>query len=344
MSPPSGDAPAAVIFGCAGSELSPGEAALFRDADPLGFILFGRNCQDPDQIRRLIEQLRATVGRDDAPVLVDQEGGPVQRLGPPQWEAVPAAAEIGALHANGPERAGHAAELAGRLIAAQLRPLGFSVTCAPVLDVTFAETDAVIGSRSYSSDPGVVSALARRFCDGLSAGGILPVIKHAPGHGRATVDSHVAVPRVAAAQDELRTIDFRPFKDLADMPLAMTAHVVYEAFDAANVATLSPTILGDVVRGEIGFEGFLMTDDIGMGALSGSFADRCAGALAAGCDAVLHCSGELDEMREVAAAVPRLTDVSAARWHAAAARTAGAEDNEPARVLAERLNALLAAA
>lgn len=198
MSPPSGDVPSAVIFGCAGPEVTPDEAALFRTVNPLGFILFSRNCETPEQVGRLVDNLCDTVGRADAPVLIDQEGGPVRRLCPPHWDDVPAAARFGDMYGHDRAGANAAAELAGRLIAAQLAPLGITVTCAPVLDVSFPNTADVIGERAFSSDPAVVAELARAFCDGLLAGGVLPVIKHMPGHGRATVDSHLEVPRVTA--------------------------------------------------------------------------------------------------------------------------------------------------
>ena len=340
MSLPSGDAPRAVIFGCAGLELTPDEGALFRSVDPLGFILFGRNCQTPGQVARLVADLRDTVGRADAPVLIDQEGGPVRRLRPPHWDDVPAAARYGVLYQSDPKGAARAAELAGRLIAAQLAPLGITVTCAPVLDVSFPDTADVIGERAFAADPAVVAELARALCGGLLAGGVLPVIKHMPGHGRATVDSHLEVPRVAAAAAALREIDFAPFRALAKLPLAMTAHVVFEALDRDNVATVSKTVIGDIVRGEIGFDGFLMTDDIGMGALSGDMAERCAAALAAGCDAILHCSGDFEEMQSVGAAAPPLTVAGQERWRNAAAQLSPAAGVVDAGDLARQLAGL----
>ena len=338
MSPPSGDVPSAVIFGCAGGELTPDEAALFRTVNPLGFILFGRNCETPEQAGRLVAQLRDSVGRADAPVLIDQEGGPVRRLRPPHWDDVPPAAALGALYRRDRERAAVAAGLAGRLIAAQLAPLGITVTCAPVLDVSFADTTAAIGARAFAADPAVIVELARAFCDGLFAGGVLPVAKHMPGHGRATVDSHCDLPRVAAPAEALRATDFVPFRAMAALPLGMTAHVVFDAFDADNAATVSKTVVGDIIRGEIGFDGFLMTDDIGMGALRGDMTARCGAALAAGCDAVLHCSGDFDEMRSVAAAVPPLTGAAQKRWQTAAAHLSPAAEVGDAADLARQLS------
>ena len=344
MSPPN-DVPGAIIFGCAGCEITPDEAALFRAVNPLGFILFGRNCDTPDQVGRLVAALRETVRRADAPVLIDQEGGSVRRLRPPHWDDVPPAAVFGALYERDRQRAGAAAAMAGRLTAAQLAPLGITVNCAPVLDVSFAETTSAIGDRAFAADPAVIVELARAFCDAMVAGGVLPVIKHIPGHGRATVDSHLDAPRVTATAAALRRIDFAPFRALALLPLGMTAHVVYDSFDAGNVATVSKIIVGDIIRGEIGFDGFLMTDDISMGALKGDIAARCAAALEAGCDAILHCTSDYDEMRRVGAAVPPLSDAAQARWHAAAARLSSATpDVVVAAELATQLAELLGGA
>ena len=334
------DGPGAVIFGCAGCDVAPEEAALFRAINPLGFILFGRNCDTPEQVRRLVAALRDTVGRADAPVLIDQEGGAVRRLQPPLWDDVPPAALFGAMYRQDRQHAGAAAELCGRLIAAQLAPLGITVNCAPVLDVSFAETTSAIGDRAFGSEPGVIVELARAFCGGMMAGGVLPVIKHIPGHGRATVDSHLDIPRVAAAAKALRQIDFAPFKALASLPLGMTAHVVYESFDKDNVATVSKIMVGDIIRGEIGFDGFLMTDDIGMGALEGDIAARCGAALEAGCDAILHCSGDYDEMQSLGAAVPKLSDAAQARWRTAAALLSPAAKAVDAAELARQLSEL----
>lgn len=341
MSPPSGDVPSAVIFGCAGNDLTPDESALFRTVNPLGFILFRKNCETPEQVGRLVAKMRDTVGRTDAPVLIDQEGGSVRRLCPPHWDNVPPAALFGAMYSRDRKRAGEAAELAGRLIAAQLTPLGISVTCAPVLDVSFADTTAAIGDRALSADPAVIVELARAFCDGLFAGGVLPVAKHMPGHGRATVDSHLDVPRVMATADALRESDFVPFRALASLPLAMTAHVVYEALDSDNVATESKAVIGEIIRGEIGFGGFLMTDDIGMGALDGDMATRCGAALAAGCDAILHCSGDYDEMQAVGAVVPPLTAAAQRRWLAAAAHVLPTAGTMAAAELSRQLSELI---
>jgi beta-N-acetylhexosaminidase len=314
MSGASLSAPSAVIFGCAGTALGADERAFFREADPLGFILFQRNCTDPDQVRTLVTELRQSVGRGDAPVLIDQEGGRVARLRPPHWRKYPSGAEIAALDTE----AVAAARTVTRLIADDLEALGITIDCLPVLDLSITGADAVIGDRSYGADPARVAELGRAAAEGLLAGGVLPVIKHIPGHGRATVDSHFACPVVDLPRGELDVSDFAPFRSLRDMPWAMTAHVVYSAIDRVRPATLSPTAIGNVIRGAIGFDGVLVSDDLSMQALGGTLAERARGALAAGCDLALHCNGKLDEMREVAGAVRPLNA-------AAARRVAGAE-------------------
>lgn len=301
-------APRAVIFGCSGKRLAPSERDFFREADPLGFILFQRNCEDPEQVRRLVAEMRDSVGRLTAPVLIDQEGGRVARLRPPHWRTYPAGAAIAALGAE----AAAAARLAARLIAEDLRVLGITVDCLPVLDLSFPGADAVIGDRSYGDRPERVAELGRAVCEGLLAGGVLPVIKHIPGHGRGTVDSHLACPVVDTPRSELDTTDFAPFRALNAMPWAMTAHIVYTALDPQFPATLSTRVIDGVIRRAIGFDGVLVSDDLSMQALGGSLGERAAGALAAGCDLVLHCNGKLDEMREVAAAT-RLLDPEAQR-------------------------------
>jgi beta-N-acetylhexosaminidase len=303
-----GNPPLAIFFGCAGERLSAEERAFFADADPLGFVLFRRNCAAPDQLRALVAEMRACVGRDDAPVLIDQEGGRVARLQPPHWRRYPAPARLAAL----PE-AEEAVRLGARLIAENLAALGITVDAVPVLDLPVSGADAVIGDRAYGSDPARVARLGRAACEGLLAGGVLPIMKHIPGHGRARVDSHKALPVVDDSAAALEETDFAPFRELAGTPWAMTAHVVYGAIDADRPATLSPIVIRDVIRGEIGFDGFLVSDDLGMGALSGTIGERVAGSLAAGCDAALHCNGTLDEMREAAAAARPLTEAAAAR-------------------------------
>ncbi len=298
--------PRPVIFGCAGERLGAAERRFFAEADPLGFILFRRNCREPGQLRDLVASLRDCVGRADAPVLIDQEGGRVARLGSPHWRRHPAAAELA--------REGEAAVFGtAREIAADLAGLGITVDCAPVLDLRIAGADQVIGDRSFGADPAAVARFGRAWCDGLLAGGVLPVLKHIPGHGRARADSHVACPAVDAAADELAASDFAPFRALAEMPWAMTAHVVYTAFDPDAPATLSSSVIGGAIRGTIGFDGVLISDDLSMGALSGPLGARAAAALAAGCDLALHCSGRLAEMEEIAAATGPLAAATAAR-------------------------------
>lgn len=312
-------APRAVIFGCAEQALGEAERAFYREADPLGFILFARNCDSPEQIRALIEDLRACVGRAEALVLIDQEGGRVARLGPPHWRKPPAPARIGALAEAGLARAVRAAWLNARLIAAELEALGLNVACTPVLDLRIPGADAVVGDRAFGADPDQVARLGRAVCEGMMAGGILPVIKHMPGHGRAHADSHLAMPRVDTALDELARTDFRPFRLLNDMPLGITAHVSYEAIDRGTPGTLSRAVIQRLIRGQIGFDGLLMTDDLSMAALSGSPAERARKAIAAGCDVVLHCNGQLDEMAEVAGALSAMTPEAARRFARASA-------------------------
>jgi beta-N-acetylhexosaminidase len=330
--------PRAAVFGCAGPALTQAERDFFRDADPLGFILFQRNCDNPDQLRRLVDDLRDTIGRADAPVLIDQEGGRVARLKPPHWPAYPAPAVIAAL---GGAAAKEAAWLGARLIADDLAALGITVDCVPVLDIPVAGADAVIGDRALGDEPAVVATLGRAVCEGMLAGGVLPIIKHIPGHGRATVDSHHALPRVDAPRKTLETSDFAPFRALADMPWAMTAHIVYADIDARAAATLSRTVIEQVIRHSIGFDGVLVSDDLSMRALGGSFADRAAGALAAGCDLVLHCNGDMKEMTEVAGATARLTPAARRRVDRAEAARGAAQpiDRE---TLAARFGALMA--
>ncbi|HUC71864.1 MAG TPA: beta-N-acetylhexosaminidase [Stellaceae bacterium] len=332
--------PRAVVLGCRGQELLADERHFFAETDPAGFILFRRNCGSPNQVRRLVQALRASVGRADAPVLIDQEGGRVARLRPPHWRAYPSAGRIAAL----PDRqALEAARLGARLIADDLVPLGVSLDCLPVLDLPVACADPVIGDRAYGGDPDRVARLARAVCDGLLEGGVLPILKHIPGHGRARVDSHYACPMVVTGHDELSRSDFAPFRALAAMPWAMTAHIVYRAIDAAAPATFSPTVIGGIIRGEIGFEGVLISDDLSMRALGGGLRERVQRALAAGCDLALHCNGDRAEMEEVVAAAPPMTRQAAARLIRGEGlrRPSGEFDREGAE---RRFDALLAAA
>jgi beta-N-acetylhexosaminidase len=309
----------AFITGVAGAALTDEERRFLGDAQPWGFIVFARNIAGPEQLRRLIAELRATVGRD-APVMIDQEGGRVARLRPPDWPEYPPGAAYGALFDLDRDAGLAAARLGGRLIACDLADLGIDVDCLPIADVPAAGADAVIGDRAYGTEPGKVAAIARAIAEGLADGGVLPVLKHIPGHGRATADSHKRLPVVTAERATLETTDFAAFRPLAGLPLGMTAHVVFSALDPIAPATTSPAIVEGVIRDSIGFRGLLMSDDISMGALSGSISERSAAAIAAGCDVVLHCNGELAEMRDVAAAVPALAGTPAVRAKAALAR------------------------
>lgn len=310
----------AFITGCAGHQLSNEERSFIGRTDPWGLVLFQRNCESAEQVTALVESFRDCVGRADAPVLIDQEGGRVQRLRPPHWRAYPPAAALGALHDHDPGAAVAAAYRIARLMAEDLAALGINVDCVPVLDVRHPHGHEVIGDRAYGDDPACVSALGRAVCEGMLDGGVLPVVKHMPGHGRAGVDSHHALPVVADEAAALRACDFVPFAALRDMPLAMTAHVVYAALDPDRPATCSPAIVNAVIRGEIGFDGLLMTDDVSMSALAGTVEERVRAALAAGCDMILHCNGRLDEMHQVAEAAGPLEGRAATRAETALAR------------------------
>jgi beta-N-acetylhexosaminidase len=306
----------AFITGVAGTALSEVERSFVREAQPWGLIVFARNVADPDQLRRLTGEFRNLVGRD-APVLVDQEGGRVQRLGPPHWPKYPPAAAHGRLYQRDRASGLAAASLAGRLIAADLHAVGIDVDCMPVADLPVVQADPIIGDRAFGIEPASVIALGAAFARGLIDGGVLPVVKHMPGHGRATADSHKKLPVVTADRSTLEATDFAPFRGLADLPMGMTAHVVFTAIDPVAPATLSAAIVHDVIRGSIGFQGLLMSDDISMGALSGSLGERACGALAAGCDVILHCNGDMAEMESVAAAAPQLQGAASRRAAAA---------------------------
>jgi len=297
----------AFITGVSGLELGADERAFIRAERPWGFILFKRNIETPAQVASLVGELRDLVGNADAPVLIDQEGGRVQRLGPPHWPVYPPGAVFGALYDIEPQLGFEAARLSSRLIAADLIGLGITVDCLPLADLPIAGADAVIGNRAYGTEPGKVAAIARAVTKGLEQGGVLPVLKHIPGHGRATADSHFRLPTVDTARDELDRTDFAAFQPLADLPMAMTAHVVFSALDPVHPATTSATIIRQVIRGVIGFQGLLMSDDVSMNALAGTIAERTRAIVNAGCDMVLHCNGKLDEMCDVAAETPELT-------------------------------------
>ena len=309
-------APRAFITGLAGTELTPDETTFLREADPWGVIFFKRNLNNSSQISDLVRSIRLALGRL-VPILIDQEGGRVQRLGPPDWPAYPPGAVYGALYDREPAVGLTAARLGARLIANDLLPLGIDVDCLPLADVPVPGSDAVIGDRAYGERPDKVAAIAGAIASGLANGGVLPVLKHLPGHGRATADSHQSLPVVVTERSVLELTDFAAFRPLSRLPLGMTAHVVFSSIDPVAPATTSATMVREVIRDLIGFKGLLMSDDISMGALSGDISERSRAALTAGCDVILHCNGKLDEMREVASAVPRLQGEAQKRAYAA---------------------------
>lgn len=320
-----------MILGCAGRTLSRDERHFYRDERPWGFILFARNIAEPNQIRDLVADMRDCAGREDAPVLIDQEGGRVQRLKPPLAQSYPAGSSLGALYRSNEDAGLRAAWLMSRLHAFDLRRYDIDVDCLPVLDVPVEGASEVIGARAYDREPEIVAAIGRAVADGLLAGGVLPVMKHMPGHGRADADTHFELPTVKARPDELSARDFAPFAALVDLPMAMTAHVIYAGIDPKYPATTSAKVVEEVIRGEIGYDGLLMSDDVSMKALSGSFADRAAAILDAGVDMVLHCNGDMDEMRAVASRSVELGGLSLGRAERAlAARRQPSDDDEEA--------------
>ena len=329
----------AFITGVSGLELSAPEREFIRGTRPWGFILFKRNVETPDQVTALVEELRSCLGDADAPVLIDQEGGRVARLGPPHWPVYPPGAAFGALYDLDKTLGQQAARLGARLIAADLIDLGITVDCLPLADVPVAGADAVIGNRAYGTEPAKVAAIARAVTEGLEQGGVLPVLKHIPGHGRATADSHFGLPTVDTPAEELQRSDFAAFQPLADLPMAMTAHVVFSALDPAQPATTSATIIRQVIRGTIGFQGLLMSDDVSMNALAGSIAERTRAIVNAGCDMVLHCNGKLEEMRDVAGETPELAGEALERARRALASRRAPEpfDRQAARAELEAL-------
>ncbi|MEY3082533.1 MAG: beta-hexosaminidase NagZ [Pseudomonadota bacterium] len=309
----------AFISGCSGPVLSTAERDFFARTNPWGLILFKRNCETPEQLKRLTGDFRDAVGRKNAPVFIDQEGGRVQRLGPPSnaWRRYPAARAYGDAF-NASALAGlRAARNVGRLMAEDLIAAGITANCVPVLDVPQPGAHEIVGNRAYSDRIEAIMALARSHAAGFADGGVLPVIKHIPGHGRARADSHLELPVVDATRAELEAVDFPPFAAMADAPMAMTAHVVYTAIDKTAPATLSRKVISSVIRKQIGFRGLLMTDDLSMKALTGSYAEKTRGALDAGCDIVLHCNGDMAQMEEVAAAAGALKGKALSRARAA---------------------------
>ncbi len=308
----------AFITGLSGLTLTADERAFLREAGPWGLILFKRNIHDKSQVTDLICEALDEIGRD-ALVLIDQEGGRVQRLEPPHWPVYPPGMAYGRIYDRDRNAGLAAARLGARLIAADLAELGINVDCLPLADVPVGGADPVIGDRAYGETPDKVAAIAGAIAEGLAAGGVLPVLKHIPGHGRANADSHEKLPVVQASRATLEATDFAAFRPLKRLPLAMTGHVVFTAIDPVLPATTSATMIGQVIRGFIGFDGLLMSDDVSMGALSGSIAERTRASLAAGCDVVLHCNGKLGEMRAVAGQAPELAGEAARRATAALA-------------------------
>lgn len=302
-----------MIFGCSGTVLTDAEKDFFKNVDPLGFILFARNVETPAQVKNLVASLRETVGRENAPVLIDQEGGRVRRLRPPHWKDYPAQGVFGRLYDKNPAAACEAAHLNARLIGRDLRELGIDVDCLPLLDVPSNGAHDVIGDRAFSTDARAVADLGMAVCEGLLDEGVMPIVKHVPGHGRARCDSHLALPKVEEGRIELENVDFYPFRHLASAPWAMTAHLLYTAIDARKPASLSKTVIDEVIRGYIGFKGFLICDDLSMKALDGGLDELTRQALDAGCDAVLHCNGNPEEMQAVASAVRPLTGAASER-------------------------------
>ncbi|WP_440978136.1 beta-N-acetylhexosaminidase [Sphingomonas pseudosanguinis] len=330
-----------VIFGLSGPVLTPEERAFFASVEPAGYILFKRNIVDRAQLRALTDDLRALAGRDDLAILIDQEGGRVARMGPPEWPAFPAGPAFAELYAIAPMSAIQAMRANGQALGLMLREVGITVDCAPLLDVAQADTTEAIACRAYGAEPMQVAALGRAMLEGLAAAGVVGVVKHMPGHGRALVDSHHLLPTVTASEAEL-VVDLEPFRTLAAAPMGMTSHIVFEAWDAERPATLSPVVIEDIIRRRIGFDGLLMTDDIDMKALSGTAGEKAAGALAAGCDLVLDCWARMDEMVEIAGRVPAITEAARVRLDRAMA-SVGAVEGDFADLIARR-DALLALA
>ena len=322
--------PRAIIFSCSGLTLTDEEIRFFTESDPLGLILFGYNCDSPDQLKTLISSFREAVGRADAPILIDQEGGRVTRLKDPHWRHPPPAAVFAEAAAEDLEGACTLARTNARLMARDLIALGITVDCAPVVDVPVSGAHDIIGDRALGQDPHMIATLGRAVCDGLLDEGVSPVIKHMPGHGRARADSHKDLPRVSESIELLEKTDFKPFRLLSDMPYAMTAHIVFDAIDAERPATVSSRVIKEIIRGAIGFDGVVLSDDIGMEALSGTPAERAKAVIEAGCDVVLECWGKLDVMQSIAPEVPSLSDASAERLvRAEAMRLARQADAPP---------------
>lgn len=329
-----------MIFGCEGPVLSDWESDFFAESNPFGFILFKRNCETPEQLRHLTYDLREAIGREDAPILVDQEGGRVTRLKPPHWRAAPAPGRLGSLMQDDPALAEEAVKLNTQLLSAELRDVGLNVNCIPSLDLAFPGAHDVIGDRAFSAEPEVVARLGKVCMDACLSAGVMPVIKHIPGHGRAMVDSHLSLPVVTATLEELKAADFEAFRLRSDAPWAMTGHVVYTAVDADRPATASPKVVSEIIRDYIGFDGLLLTDDLSMEALEGDLGQRTAAGMAAGCDIALHCNGKADEMQAVAAN-SRIMSEEARNRAAAADKRLGNLENFEFKEAVARLNEIL---
>ena len=331
------------IFGIAGSRLSPGERAFFRDADPAGYILFARNCETRGQLRALTDELRAIHGRERLFICIDQEGGRVARMKAPEWLAFPPGAVFDKLYDVAPASAIEAARMNAHALGLDLAQAGISADCLPLLDVRQPGAHDVIGDRALGSEPLRVAALGRAVLDGLARAGVVGTVKHMPGHGRAMADSHKQLPTVTASEAELET-DLAPFRALADAAVGMTAHVRYTAWDADHPGTLSPFVIGEIIRGRIGFDGLLLTDDLDMEALSGSLPERAARAIAAGCDLALNCWAKMDDMTGIAKALPAMSEATAARLERALAVGDGALAGMDQAELIARRDALIAGA
>jgi len=332
-----------LILGLSGPSLTDEERAFFREVVPAGYILFRRNVIDRAQLRALTDDLRALSGRDDVPILIDQEGGRVARMQPPEWAAFPQGARFDALYDVAPMSAIEAIRANATALALMLREVGINVDCLPLLDVRQPGAHDIIGDRALGSEPLRVAALGRATIEGLRAGGVVGIVKHIPGHGRAMADSHLELPVVDASAEDLET-DLAPFVRLNTAPMAMTAHVVYSAWDAQDCASLSPIVIGEIVRKRVGFDGLLMSDDLGMHALKGDFGERATGVIAAGCDVALHCSGDMAEMIACADAVPGISAEARIRLDRAMATIAGTTTTVPFEALIAKRNAFLALA
>ena len=330
----------AAIFGLSGPVMTADEAAFFKDSNPTGYIIFKRNVVDRDQLRALTESLRTLHGRADVPILIDQEGGRVQRMGPPVWPAFPAGAAFDALYDVAPMSAIEAARVNARAIALTLYEVGINVNCLPLLDVRQPETHPAIGDRALGSDPMRVAALGRAVIEGLREGGVVGIVKHMPGQGRAVVDSHHDLPVVTASDEELE-YDISAFRRLNNAPMGMTGHIMFEAWDSEYCATMSPTIIEQVIRGRIGFDGLLMSDDLDMNALKGDVSDRAANCIAAGCDLALNCWGRMDEMIAIAGKVDAMSARATERLAAAMATIGTPVDTSEIASLIAKRDALL---